>query len=109
MLCASRWPCRVTTTCYLAAALFLTHITIYIAAAPFASFHCPTSQTTSPLDSQHEGSQSNSQSQVEKETAKHLEEIEAQYKKNKDDVVNKLLDRVVQVKMEMHRNAAKVQ
>jgi V-type H+-transporting ATPase subunit G len=58
---------------------------------------------------QHEGSQSDAQSQVEKETQKELEGIEEQYKKNREAVVDKLLERVVRVKMELHRNAIKAE
>ncbi|PWN26971.1 H+-ATPase G subunit [Jaminaea rosea] len=58
---------------------------------------------------EHESEQSTSSSAVEKETDAELKRIEESYKKNRDDVVQKLLDRVVQVKAEMHRNAVKVE
>lgn len=38
-----------------------------------------------------------------------MEGIEEQYKKNREAVVDKLLERVVRVKMELHKNAIKAE
>lgn len=62
-----------------------------------------------PPHTQHESTASDTQSKVEKSTEKELSQIDEQFKKQRDQVVQKLLDRVVDVKMEMHRNAAKVE
>ncbi len=45
---------------------------------------------------------------MDKETAVKQQEIRAQYESNKDKVVQKLLDRVVLVKPELHRNLTKL-
>ncbi|CAO1633543.1 unnamed protein product [Parajaminaea phylloscopi] len=58
---------------------------------------------------EHEGTQSSTQTQVQQETEKELKDIQAHFDKQKDDVVQKLLDRVVDVTAEMHRNAVKVE
>ncbi|KAI5124286.1 hypothetical protein M0805_005133 [Coniferiporia weirii] len=50
-----------------------------------------------------------SQSTTDKETDVKLAEITAFYEQNKDKVVAKLLDRVVLVKPELHRNLRKVE
>ena len=41
---------------------------------------------------------------MDKETEASLEQINMAYKQNKDKVVKKLLDRVTEVKPELHRN-----
>jgi V-type H+-transporting ATPase subunit G len=46
---------------------------------------------------------------VDKETEVSLKGISDSYNKNKDAVVKKLLDRVVLVKPELHRNLTKVE
>ncbi len=53
---------------------------------------------------QHEGSASSNQTTVDKETDEKLKEINQAFDKNKDAVVKKLLDRVTDVKPEVHRN-----
>jgi len=53
---------------------------------------------------QHEGSTSSSQTTVDKETEQKLEELNKAFEANRDQVINKLLDRVVDVKTELHRN-----
>lgn len=58
---------------------------------------------------QHDGTQSQAQRQVEEETAKKVAAIEEEFNQNKAKVVDKLMDRVVQVKQELHRNAVKVE
>lgn len=56
------------------------------------------------LSKQHEGSTSSSQTTVDKETEQKLEEINKAFETNRDQVISKLLDRVVDVKTELHRN-----
>lgn len=53
---------------------------------------------------QHEGSTSSSQTTVDKETEQKLEELNKAFDANRDQVIAKLLDRVVDVKTELHRN-----
>ena len=55
-------------------------------------------------DLQHEGSTSSSQTTVDKETEEKLDELNKAFEANRDQVINKLLDRVVEVKTELHRN-----
>lgn len=57
--------------------------------------------------SQHADDTSDTQSAVDKETDAKLAQIAESYKNNKDAVVKKLLDRVVLVKPELHRNLKK--
>ncbi|PWN33823.1 putative vacuolar ATP synthase subunit G [Meira miltonrushii] len=57
---------------------------------------------------EYEGSQSSSQSQVEKETQEKLKTINEAFDKNNAKVVEKLLERVTQTKAELHRNLQKV-
>lgn len=58
---------------------------------------------------QHAGSTQTAQAAVDQESEIKLQEITDAYNKNKDQVVKKLLDRVVLVKPELHRNLKKVQ
>lgn len=58
---------------------------------------------------QRDGTTQTSQSAIDKETEVKLEEISNAYLANKDKVVKKLLDRVVLVKPELHRNLRKVE
>ncbi|CCF50909.1 hypothetical protein NDA11_002547 [Ustilago hordei] len=53
---------------------------------------------------EHEGSTSNSQNTVDKETEEKLEQLNKAFEANREEVINKLLDRVVDVKTELHRN-----
>lgn len=53
---------------------------------------------------QHSGDSSSSQAEVDKATKASLEQIEASFAANSADVVKKLLDRVVQVQPQLHRN-----
>ncbi|KXN86587.1 V-type proton ATPase subunit G [Leucoagaricus sp. SymC.cos] len=53
------------------------------------------------------GTTSNAQATVDRETEVKLQEITDAYTKNKDTVIKKLLDRVVLVKPEAHRNLKK--
>jgi V-type H+-transporting ATPase subunit G len=48
------------------------------------------------------------QTTIDEETNEKLAALEASYKQNKDKVVKKLLDRVLQVKTELHLNLKKV-
>ncbi|KAJ7834107.1 H+-ATPase G subunit-domain-containing protein [Mycena leptocephala] len=61
------------------------------------------------FESSHAGTTSNAQTAVDRETEVNLKNITDSFNKNKDHVVKKLLDRVVLVKPELHRNLAKVQ
>jgi len=55
------------------------------------------------------GTTSNAQTTVDKETELKLQSITDSYNKSKDAVVKKLLDRVVLVKPELHRNLRKLE
>ncbi|KAJ8521573.1 hypothetical protein ONZ45_g1742 [Pleurotus djamor] len=57
----------------------------------------------------HTGFTTSAQSAVDKETEVKLEQITESYQKSKDEVVKKLLDRVVLVKPELHRNLKKIE
>ena len=59
--------------------------------------------------SQHIGSTQHSQSEVDKETNAKIYEIKLAYDDRKDTVVQLLLDRVVLVKPELHRNLQKME
>lgn len=58
---------------------------------------------------QREGTTQSSQSNIDKKTEAELTDIDKLYEQNKDDVVKKLLDRVVLVKPELHRNLSRVE
>jgi len=60
------------------------------------------------FESSYAGSTSNAQTAVDKETDTALKDITGSFRENKDRVVKKLLDRVVLVKPELHRNLSKV-
>lgn len=53
---------------------------------------------------QHAGTTQTAQAAIDKETEVKQAEIAEQYKSNKDAVVKKLLDRVILVTPELHRN-----
>ncbi|THH09924.1 hypothetical protein EW145_g1682 [Phellinidium pouzarii] len=55
------------------------------------------------------GTTQTSQSTIDKRTEEMLDQITNSYKQNKDNVVMKLLDRVVLVKPELHRNLRKIE
>ncbi|KZT10065.1 V-type ATPase [Laetiporus sulphureus 93-53] len=61
------------------------------------------------FEASHAGNTQTAQVQVDKDTQIKLQEIADAYNKNKDEVVGKLLDRVVLVKPELHRNLRKVE
>jgi V-type H+-transporting ATPase subunit G len=56
---------------------------------------------------QHAGSTQDAQSIIDKETEEKLSIITDAYNTHKDDVLGKLLDRVVLVQPELHRNLKK--
>ncbi len=56
---------------------------------------------------QHAGSTQDAQSIIDKETEEKLGQITDAYDTHKDDVLRKLLDRVVLVQPELHRNLRK--
>jgi V-type H+-transporting ATPase subunit G len=58
---------------------------------------------------QHTGNTQSVQATVDKETDAKLRVISQQYEKNKDAVVKKLLDRVILVQPELHRNLEKLE
>ena len=66
----------------------------------YLSFSCP-------YRKQHAGNTQTVQTQIDKETEGKQKEIRAAYESNKDKVVQKLLDRVILVKPELHRNLKK--
>ncbi|KAL6304591.1 H+-ATPase G subunit-domain-containing protein, partial [Sparassis latifolia] len=59
------------------------------------------------FEASHAGNTQSAQAAVDKETDIKLKEITASYNKNRNEVVQKLLDRVVLVKPELHRNLKK--
>ncbi|KAG5635266.1 hypothetical protein H0H81_011891 [Sphagnurus paluster] len=61
------------------------------------------------FESSHAGTTSVAQTAVDKETEDKLQAISASYNQAKDAVVQKLLDRVVLVNPELHRNLKKVE
>jgi len=61
------------------------------------------------FESSRAGSTSNAQSAVDKDTEVKLQVITESYNENKDQVVKKLLDRVVLVQPELHRNLKKLE
>ncbi|KAF8578038.1 V-type ATPase [Ramaria rubella] len=61
------------------------------------------------FESKHTGSTQNSQSQVDKDTDTKLAAIQKAYESHKEAVVEKLLDRIVLFKPELHRNLERVQ
>jgi len=61
------------------------------------------------FESSHAGITSVAQSAVDRETDVKLQSIVDAYKANKDQVVAKLIDRVVLVTPELHRNLRKVE
>ena len=63
-----------------------------------------TSLATSSDNAQREGIVQTSQSSIDKDTDQKLEEIDAAFNTKVDEVVRKLIDRVVLVKAEPHRN-----
>ncbi|CAL1714720.1 unnamed protein product [Somion occarium] len=60
------------------------------------------------FEASHAGSIQTVQAAIDKETEVKRAEITKQYQQNKDKVVKKLLDRVVLVEPELHRNLKKV-
>ena len=58
---------------------------------------------------QREGTTLDSQSAIDRETDEKLSEITRLYNANKDKVVQKLLDRIILVKPELHRNLKKIE
>ncbi|KAJ8094366.1 hypothetical protein AAF712_005742 [Marasmius tenuissimus] len=61
------------------------------------------------FESSRAGTTSDAQANIDKDTEAKLNTISDSYNKNKDVVVKKLLDRVVLVKPELHRNLKKVE
>ncbi|EIN03809.1 V-type ATPase [Punctularia strigosozonata HHB-11173 SS5] len=59
------------------------------------------------FESSHAGVNQEAQAAVDKETEAKLQSITSSYEAQKDAVVKKLLDRVVLVKPELHRNLKK--
>jgi len=60
------------------------------------------------FEAKHDGVMKANQAAIDKETNEKLAVLEASYKQNKDKVVKKLLDRVLQVKTELHPNLKKI-
>lgn len=80
----------------------------------FSAFQSSVSLFGSPLHSlsvpfQHAGSTQDAQSHIDKDTEVKLGQITDAYNTHKDDVLRKLLDRVVLVQPELHRNLRKQQ
>ncbi|KAJ3486793.1 hypothetical protein NLI96_g3971 [Meripilus lineatus] len=61
------------------------------------------------FEASHAGTTQSAQVAVDKETEVKRKEITAAYDKSKDKVVKKLLDRVVLVQPELHRNLKKLE
>ncbi|KAH9066780.1 H+-ATPase G subunit-domain-containing protein [Lactarius vividus] len=64
-------------------------------------------QEFTAFQSSHAGSTQDAQSIIDKETGEKLRTITDAYNTHKDDVLRKLLDRVVLVQPELHRNLKK--
>ncbi|KAK0218107.1 H+-ATPase G subunit-domain-containing protein [Armillaria fumosa] len=60
------------------------------------------------FEASHAGTTSSAQASIDKETDIKLKSITDSFNANKDQVVKKLLDRVVLVKPELHRNLKKI-
>ncbi|KAF9221331.1 V-type ATPase [Gyrodon lividus] len=60
------------------------------------------------FEASHAGNTSNAQAAVDRETEVKLQAITDAFEVNKDAVVKKLLDRVVLIKPELHRNLKKL-
>ncbi|EIM86714.1 V-type ATPase [Stereum hirsutum FP-91666 SS1] len=60
------------------------------------------------FEESHAGTTQTAQSAVDAETDEKLKEVEGQFESNKDAVVKKLLDRVVLVTPQLHRNLKKL-
>ncbi|KAK4053377.1 hypothetical protein OIV83_001541 [Microbotryomycetes sp. JL201] len=56
---------------------------------------------------QHSGDSSNSQSTLDEQTQKQLQQIDSTFNQNRDAVVDSLLDRVIKVEPALHRNYQK--
>ncbi|GAA5838252.1 hypothetical protein JCM11251_003442 [Rhodosporidiobolus azoricus] len=56
------------------------------------------------FEQQHSGDSSTSQDEVNKSTAEQLEKIQSSFDSNREQVVASLLERVVQVQPQLHRN-----
>jgi len=61
------------------------------------------------FEASHAGTTFDAQTAVDKETEVKLQTISEAFSQNKDKVVNKLLDRVVLIKPELHRNLKRVE
>ncbi|SJL03525.1 related to vacuolar atp synthase subunit g (vma-10) [Armillaria ostoyae] len=60
------------------------------------------------FEASHAGTTSSAQASIDKETDIKLQSITESFNSNKEQVVKKLLDRVVLVKPELHRNLKKI-
>ena len=61
------------------------------------------------VDKQHAGNTQAASAAIDKDTAVKQQEIRAAYENHKADVVKKLLDRVILVNPELHRNLKKAE
>ncbi|KAJ3928161.1 MAG: H+-ATPase G subunit-domain-containing protein [Lentinula lateritia] len=61
------------------------------------------------FEASHAGTTSEAQAAIDKDTEVKLQSISDSYNNHKNEVVQKLLDRVTQVKPELHKNLKKVQ
>lgn len=64
-------------------------------------------QEFSAFQSSHAGSTQDAQSVIDRDTDEKLDQITGAYNTHKDEVLRKLLDRVVLVQPELHRNLRK--
>ncbi|RDX54249.1 V-type ATPase [Lentinus brumalis] len=79
------------------------------AAKEIEAYKASKDQEFKAFEASHAGTTQAAQVSVDKETAIKQQEIRAQYESNKDKVVQKLLNRVVLVKPELHRNLTKLE
>jgi len=79
------------------------------AAKEIEAYKATKAQEFNSFESSHAGTTSSAQTAVDRETDVKLKAITDSYNQNKDSVVQKLLDRVVLVKPELHRNLKKVE
>lgn len=64
---------------------------------------------TTPFTLQHKSQTSNNQSEIDASTKQQVSDVKSQVEKNRQAVIDKVLERVVQCEPKLHRNLQKVQ
>ncbi|RPD64405.1 V-type ATPase [Lentinus tigrinus ALCF2SS1-6] len=78
------------------------------AAKEIEAYKASKDQEFKAFEASHAGNTQTVQASIDKDTEVKQQEIRAQYEGNKEKVVQKLLDRVILVKPELHRNLKKL-